>query len=57
MAVNNSLNMLLGYPHHCEDVWHDYITATPAEVARVLARFRGEREFDSSPKGHFDRFM
>lgn len=54
-AVNNTLNMLLGYPHGREDVWHDYISPISAEVARVYARWRGEDEIDPSGKGTFDR--
>lgn len=54
-SVNNTLNMLLGYPHGREDVWHDYISPNAAEVARVYSRWRGEGEIDPSAKGHFDR--
>lgn len=54
-AVNNALNMLLGYPHGREDVWHDYISPTPTEVTQVYARWRDEVAIDPSAKGHFDR--
>lgn len=54
-AVNSTLNNLLGYPHGCWDSWPDYISAGPADVARVYARWRGEAEFDASAKGYFDR--
>lgn len=54
-AVNNVLNMLLGYPHGRWDVWHDYISPVSEDVARVYARWRGDQEFDASCKGHFDR--
>jgi hypothetical protein len=57
VAVNNALNHLLGYPHKRWDVWYDYISPSPSEVARVVARWRGEAEFDSSSKGYFDRLQ
>jgi hypothetical protein len=57
LAVNNSLNNLLGYPHGRRDAWHDYITFTPVEVARVFARFRNANVFDGGAKGYFDRMI
>jgi len=54
-AVNNTLNNLLRYPHGRWDVWHDYVDAVSAEVARTYARWRGEAEVDSTSKGYFDR--
>ena len=42
-AVNNSLNNLLGYPHGCEAQWSAFIDAPPSEVARVLAKWRGNQ--------------
>ena len=53
-AVNASLNNLLGYPHSQWHAWHDYIPLTPADVARVYARWRGG-DLDGSPRGYFDR--
>src|SRR3954462_9019645 len=41
VAVNNALNMLTGYPHQRYDLWHDYISAPPAEVRRILKKWRG----------------
>ncbi|MEU8804948.1 hypothetical protein [Spirillospora sp. NPDC048819] len=55
-AVNNVLNMLLGYPLDQQRRWHEYISVSPREVAGVLARWRGESELDDSAKGFFDRF-
>jgi hypothetical protein len=57
VAVNNALNHLLGYPHKRWDVWSDYISSSPIEVVRVLARWRGEDEFDPSGRGYFDRLQ
>jgi hypothetical protein len=42
LAVNNALNNLLGYPHKKMSVWSDYISVSPAEVAAVFRRWRGE---------------
>jgi hypothetical protein len=58
LAVNNVLNNLLGYPHGAsEDTWREYIGASPREVAAVLARWRGDEDFDSSGEGHIHRLM
>lgn len=54
-AVNNVLNLLLGYPHGHWSDWHEYSTATPEQIARVLARWRGEDDFDWTAKGTADR--
>jgi len=55
VAVNNVLNNLLGYPHEEWDAWPSYISVQPAEVASVLARWRGDDEFDWDARGYFDR--
>jgi hypothetical protein len=55
VAVNNVLNNLLGYPPHQGEAWRQYITATRAEVAAVLARWRGDEQFDPAARGYFDR--
>ncbi|MFD9484148.1 hypothetical protein ACFWBX_09115 [Streptomyces sp. NPDC059991] len=54
-AVNNVLNMLLGYPHGYDSRWHEYSAATPAQIARTLARWRGDEHFDGTVKGTFTR--
>lgn len=54
-AVNNSLNHLLGYPHELWNIWHDYLSVAPAEVADVYARWRDEGPLDHSGKGYLDR--
>lgn len=54
-AVNNVLNMLLGYPHRHWSRWPEYSSATPQDIARLLARWRGDNGFDSTPEGTFDR--
>lgn len=40
IAINNTLNNLLRYPHHQWAVWHDYISSTPAEISEVYGRFK-----------------
>ncbi|QDF03971.1 hypothetical protein [Myxococcus xanthus] len=40
LAINNSLNNLLGYPHKKWALWPQYISASPEEVKAVFARWR-----------------
>ncbi|NRQ32490.1 hypothetical protein HII36_11660 [Nonomuraea sp. NN258] len=55
-AVVNVLNMLLGYPHDHWHRWPEYSSATPQEIAQVLARRQDDgAAFDGAPKGTFDR--
>ncbi|GLE56180.1 hypothetical protein NJBCHELONAE_14880 [Mycobacteroides chelonae] len=49
IAVNNTLNNLLRYPHDQWDTWHDYVSATPVEVARVFERFREDARAAGTP--------
>lgn len=42
LAINNSLNNLLGYSHGRSSKWSTYISVPPAEVARVFSKWRGE---------------
>ena len=49
LAVSNSLNNLLGYPHGLDAEWNRFIDASRAEVARVLAKVRGRL-----PGSYFD---
>ena len=42
LAINNSLNNLLGYPHGKHSKWSEYVSASQSEVARVFAKWRGE---------------
>ena len=43
IAVSNSMNHLLGYPHGCEREWSRYISVGPTEVARIFQKWSGER--------------
>jgi hypothetical protein len=55
-AVNNVLNMLLGYPHHKWESWRDFSPASPRDLAVLLTKWRGDSTFDSTPRGTFDRW-
>jgi hypothetical protein len=35
-AVQNALNNLIGYPHKLDDVWSEYISASPTQVRALL---------------------
>jgi hypothetical protein len=39
-AIGNTLSDLLGYPHGKGDEWSNWISASPAEVEQVAARWR-----------------
>ncbi|WP_426750708.1 hypothetical protein [Myxococcus sp. Y35] len=40
LAIRNTLNNLLGYPHRKWDIWPRYISVSPEEVDAVFARWR-----------------
>ena len=40
LAINNSLNNLLGYPHGKNHLWSEYISVSPREVERVFEKWR-----------------
>jgi hypothetical protein len=42
LAINNSLNNLLGYPHGCEEEWPQFISVSGSEVARILNKLSGK---------------
>jgi len=46
VAINNSMNNLLGYPHGREKDWPRYISVPPTEVRRIFDKWR----HDKSPK-------
>ncbi|MFZ3214454.1 MAG: hypothetical protein WA192_00160 [Candidatus Acidiferrales bacterium] len=48
LAVTNSLNNLLGYPHGNEAVWSKWISVEPRELRELLNRLRGDGTKDSS---------
>ena len=42
LAVNNSMNNLVGYPHRCEREWPEFIAEPRTEVLRVLRKWRAD---------------
>ena len=45
LAINNSINHLLGYPHSCsEEVWKKYISVSEDELERIYLKWTGEKE-------------
>jgi hypothetical protein len=40
IAINSSMNNLLGYPHNCDDIWFQYISVPRKEVERVFHKWR-----------------
>lgn len=57
VAINNSLNNLLGYPHKRFDIWNDYISVSPSELADLFRKYRDDNSFESSGRGYFNRLM
>jgi hypothetical protein len=43
LPVNNSLNNLLGYPHHIEIVWSQWISVEREQLNDLFDRLRGRR--------------
>ena len=42
LAINNSFNNLLGYPHGSDEpTWSKYISIPPEEVDRIFKKWRG----------------
>ncbi|OGJ48989.1 hypothetical protein A2229_00465 [Candidatus Peregrinibacteria bacterium RIFOXYA2_FULL_33_7] len=43
LAINNSLNNLLGYPHQCtEEQWDKYISVKPDKLYEIFKKWRKE---------------
>ncbi len=43
VAVVNSMNNLIGYPHGEETIWGNYISVSPVEVEELLDRLLGNQ--------------
>ena len=44
LAINNSINNLLGYPHGCSDeVWSKYISVSKDELRKIFYKWKGEK--------------
>jgi hypothetical protein len=58
IAANNAMNLVLGYPHGIEG-WPfvALVGADPGEIEETLREWRGETNFDASPRGTFNRMM
>jgi hypothetical protein len=41
-AINNALANLVGYPHHQESAWSEFISVSSEEVTRVFGKWRGD---------------
>jgi hypothetical protein len=52
LAINNSLNNLLGYPHALENKWSEFIPVTEQELGRIYMKWKG-RKIES----HLDGLM
>ena len=50
LALNNSLNNLLGYPHREDAVWPQWISVDRRELDDLFSRIRGRRD-----ESYFDR--
>ena len=44
LAINNSLNNLLGHPHKCDREWHEFISVSPQELRAIYAKWRGTKQ-------------
>ncbi len=56
IAVNNSLNNLIGYPNKHFAQWDDYISISRGELVIVWSNWRKEKS-DDSARAYFDRLM
>jgi hypothetical protein len=53
IAVNNSLNNLLGYPHGEDAVWSQWISIDREQLDELFGRLRGRRDGER----YFDRML
>jgi hypothetical protein len=53
LAINNSMNNLLGYPHRMSgELWWRQLRVSRSEVARIFSKWRGQ-----SASNYFDGLM
>ena len=57
IAINNAMNMLTGYPHRRENVWFEYISVPPAEVRRILKKWKGTPTLHPFARDVFSELM
>lgn len=53
VAVTNSLNNLLGYPHGADTVWSQWISVDREQLDELFGRLRGRRDGER----YFDRML
>ena len=51
LAINNSLNNLLGYPHKCDREWDDFISVDRKELRTIYSKWKGTEQ------GYFANMM
>ncbi len=42
VAISNSMNNLIGYPHNCENIWDDYISVSLPEVEKIFGKWEDD---------------
>jgi hypothetical protein len=42
LAIQNAMANLVGYPHHQEAAWSQFISVPEEEVSRVFSKWRGD---------------
>ncbi|HEY7403238.1 MAG TPA: hypothetical protein VIB39_06935 [Candidatus Angelobacter sp.] len=52
LAINNSFNNLLGYPHRREDVWSEFVPVSAQELHKIFVKWKGR-----NIEKYFDGFM
>jgi hypothetical protein len=59
VAINNSFNNLLGYPtRHKMEIWPNYISVSPWEIALLFDKWKGRPARESyKVRDHFDDAM
>jgi hypothetical protein len=59
LAINNSMNNLLGYPiGEGQDAWPRFISVSRAELARIFDKWRGKPNGGSNAaRDYFDNMM
>src|SRR5215471_2629337 len=41
LAINNSFNNLIGYPHGMDDSWSEFVPVSAKELHRIFVKWRG----------------
>ena len=51
LAINNSFNNLLYYPHKCEREWHNFISVSRQKLKTIYSKWKGTEQ------GYFSNMM